>query len=657
MKLFGKKKKNKQNPEKEMVFRLTESPLRQEESEQTGRSYKNGIRTAKDMFAPDAITVVDEKTLKVGDNYIRNYVMQGYPNAAYVGWLDRLYSYQGDLDTMVYFDLADDRSAADELTRQITALMAQLANEQEKGSIANITKYQARIAQLEEERAAIELNRESLYGTAIFANLLCQAKDDLDKKAEMLESGMKGQRASLIPTTLRMVDGYRSALPVMYAFYDDKLRNFNTGAVVGCFPFYNSEICQPGGLLIGINNETNTPLQLDFYNKNYVNNTNISVFGRSGSGKTYMVSLMTMRSALMGISTAIIDPDGEYGQIARKLGGLNIEIRPGSKYFINAFDVDEAEEVDEDGNPTGTVTVDLRGKIADLLDLISVMAKGEITQEQRSLVSGVLQKLYQNFGITEEPSSLYISGTYYDEEAGQLKNGGRRRKMPTFSDFHKLLEETIQLEPTFAVLQPLANQLKMFCKGGPYDLFDCETTIDATRLTQVPVVNFDIHTLEEGTLRPIGMYIAMTYIWEKFVKKNYKVKKRVVCDEAWMMLNKGMPGYEYTAQFLEKCARRIRKRNAGLLVASQNFVEFTDCTQGKAVLSNTAVRIFLKQNEVDLHAIQSEFHLSDGETEYLKTADTGEFLLKMDGDSTVGTVLASPYEHDLIVYQSAVMRN
>ena len=651
--MFGFKKKEKE----EVVKKRDDSIDLIGESENTDlhSEYSSGMLTAKDCFAPDCISVVDEKTLLVGEKYVRNYVMQGYPNFAYVGWLDKLYSYSGDLDTIVYVEPTDDRKATDDLTKQITALRSQLQIEMEKGSIANITKYQQRIAQLEQERAAIEMNSESLYHVGIFSNLLCNSKEELDKKAEMLEASMKGQRINFIPTSLRMLDGFKTALPTMYTFYDDKLRNFNTGGVVGCFPFYNSEICHPGGLFLGINSATNTPLYVNFYDKHAVNNTNISVFGRAGSGKTFFVSLMTMRSALQGVHTAIIDPEGEYKQIAMAMGGINIEIRPGSRSFINAFDVEEAQEVDDEGKLTGEVFVDVNGKIADLLDLISVMAQGEITQEQRSLVSSVIQTLYKNFGITEDPDSLY-EGEEYDEATGRLYNGGKRKKMPTFSDFHNLLVSEIKRDKAFEPLQRLANQLQMFKKGGPYDLFDNESTIDVGRISSVPIVNFNVSQLEESVLRPIGMYVAMTYIWEKFVKRNFKIRKRVVCDEAWMMLNQSMSGHEYTAAFLEKCARRIRKRNAGLLVASQNFIEFSSCNEGKSVLSNTAVRIFLKQSETDLHAVQEEFNLSDGETEFLRTSDIGEFLLKTDNEATVAVAVSCTMERDLLTKKNAVQQ-
>ena len=149
-------------------------------------------------------------------------------------------------------------------------------------------------------------------------------------------------------------------------------------------------------------------------------------------------------------------------------------------------------------------------------------------------------------------------------------------------------------------------------------------------------------------LRPIGMYIALSWAWEKFAKKNPKLKKRIVCDEAWMLVNPNMAGYQYTAQFLETCSRRSRKRNCSLLVASQNFKEFCSCPQGEAVLSNAVVNIFLKQSSTDLDAVQDKFKLSNGERSYLMSPPRGHFLLKMNSEATIGYAFATDYEKYLI---------
>ena len=163
-----------------------------------------------------------------------------------------------------------------------------------------------------------------------------------------------------------------------------------------------------------------------------------------------------------------------------------------------------------------------------------------------------------------------------------------------------------------------------------------------------PVICFDVKGLEENVLRPIGMYIALSWAWEKFAKKNPKIKKRIVCDEAWMLTNPNMSGYQYTADFLQTCARRARKRNCALLCASQNFKEFVSCPQGEAVLTNAVVNIFLKQASTDIDALQDKFKLSNGERSYLLSPRKGHFLLKMASEGTVGFAYSTDYEKYLI---------
>ena len=92
----------------------------------------------------------------------------------------------------------------------------------------------------------------------------------------------------------------------------------------------------------------------------------------------------------------------------------------------------------------------------------------------------------------------------------------------------------------------------------------------------------------------------------------------------------------------------IRKRNGGLLVSSQNFVEFADNPQGKAVLTNTVVNIFLKQNSTDIDAVQETFKLSDGEKHFLLTARRGEMLIRMNEESSVAMAVPFKYEQQLI---------
>ena len=599
-----------------------------------------GDRTVKDFIAVD-VDRTSEEYMKVGGKYVRSFILNGYPSIVQVGWLEDLYSFDGDVDTVIHVMPSDERGALDQLTAKITQFEAQLEMESKKGNIRNITSLQDKISSLIAQRRALEQNYENLYYIQIGANIYDDSVESLKKQTEKLIGKLKGRRINVDEMYLRQEESYKSVLPIGQSFVKDKFRNFNSGALSACFPFYYSEISHKNGTFLGINSDTMTPVFVDFYDRSILNNSNASVFGQAGSGKTFFVSLLTLRSAIKGIRTIIIDPEGEYKKICDIVGGANLKISPDAKSGINPFDIEE--EIDDEG----VVFVDIKSKVADILNLIAVMVGG-LTNEAKATVAHVIGETYKEAGITEDPNSLYEIGNFFDESTGELIQK-RKKPMPTLSNLRNNLEKYRKsAETNVEILSPIVNTLGMFCKGGIYDMFDRQTSDNLKDFFDAPVVNFDISQLEESVLRPIGMYIAMTWTWEKFVKKNPKIKKRIVCDEAWMLVNKNMAGHEFTAQFLENCARRIRKRNGGLLVASQNFMEFADNPQGRAVLTNTVVNILLKQNPTDIDAVQEVFKLSGGEKQYLLTAKRGQILIRMNDESSQVYVLPFPDELALI---------
>lgn len=610
----------------------------------TQHPLENGVPCIHDLMAPPSFDRSSPDHIAVGAKFVRNFIVAGFPKLISVGWADNLYNYDGDLDLAIHVNPVDERVALDELTQKITQFQAQLQTEMEKGSNRNITKLQQQIADLIEERRKAEQNYISLFGIQMTLNLYCDSLDQLNKETQLLDNSLRGKKIKMMPTYLRQDQGYKSALPYGRSWMPREYRNFSSEGLTACFPFYNSEISHPSGVLIGVNTQTKTPIYIDFYNRKLLDSGNATVFGMTGSGKSFFVSLVTMRSALLGIRSAIVDPEGEYRPLTETLGGVNIEIRPGGA-IPNSFDLYEEDELDGNDRPTGKKIVRIQDKIIDLLNLIGVMC-GKLENEQKSLISYVLSKTYQDFGMNEDPASLYEKNVTVNEH-GELVHAGYRKVMPTFSDFHMRLEEFSRIEGNECLI-PVANALKMFTKTGVFGMFDVHTPPELEHMRDAPIVNFDVSYLNDETLRPIGMYIALSWCNEKFAKQDLSIRKRIVCDEAWMMVRKSMPGSEYTSHFLETVARRIRKRNGALLVASQNFKEFADSPQGEAVLFSTHVNIFLKQSATDLDAVQAKFKLSNGERDYLAGPKKGHFLLKMGNESTVGYAYPFAYEKYLI---------
>lgn len=641
--MFGLKKK-------EIATKTTDEivlDLNKAENEKADENLLDkGMYSLKDLIAPSSFDRSNPDYMMVGKKYVRSFIMQGFPQQVQVTWLNDLYNYEGDMDAVLHIEPSDDRKALLDLTKKITQFESQLAIEQEKGNIRNLTRLRDTIVGLYEERSKIERNTEKLFQIQIGCNLFADSKEDLDKETQKFDNRLRGRKIYMMPLYLRQDEGYKSVLPYGKSYVRDMFRNFNSGALTACFPFYNSDIYHENGVFCGVNLTTWTPVMIDFYDRKKLNNSNITVIGQAGTGKTFFVSLLTMRSAIRQIRTVIIDPEGEYRKLTEALGGSHILLSPDSDECINPFDVEESDKVDEDGFPIGGKEVLLKEKVSDILNLIAVMAGG-LNGGQKSIVSDILMKLYTDRGITQDPKSLYIEDPYFDKVTKQLYHDGMKKPMPTFSDFWEKLYNYAKVQEDRDILA-LSDGLRMFKKGGIYDMFDTHTSESLHNFNNSPIVTFNVSKLEESILRPIGMYVALTWTWEKFVKKNLHIKKRVICDEAWMLVSRNMAGSEFTASFLETASRRIRKRNGGLLVASQNFTEFANSIQGQAVLKNAVVNIFLGQDSTDADALKETFKLSDGEILFLLTAKRGEMLVRIHGESSVVAVVPFEYEKQLI---------
>lgn len=606
------------------------------------RPISKGARRLKDLIAPCGFDRSEEDCLGVGNKKVRSFVVNGYPGVVSVGWLDKIYNSEQDLDVSFHIVPADERSALDEINMEITKQEAQYQHELKSGSIKNRGKIEARIEQLYAQRAKLEQNQEKLYHSCIALNLHSTSKERLDKETYTLTQTLAARKIDLMDAYLRQDDCYKSAGVFGTNYMEDMYRSINTGGIVASFPFYNAHISHKNGIFLGLNMVTGSPIFVDYYDRTLLNTGNINVFGASGSGKTFLVSLMTCRSTIKDIKTAIVDPEGEYVRITHALGGKHITLAPDSKTRVNPFDISEEFDVEK-----GEYYVGVKAKIDDLLNLIAVMAQG-LDAEQKSVTSLILKDLYEvDWGINSKPESLYEQSGSFNKETGEFIHAGRKKVMPRFSDFYRKLKKYAD-ESGRDNLRRLVNSLVMYTQGNVYDLFDCYTTEDLSDLKDSPVITFDVSRLESDQLRPLGMYVAMTWIWESFVKKDHRQKKRVIVDEAWMLCDPSMAGSEYTAGFLNLAARRCRKRNAGLLIASQSFNEFIRNPQGEAVLMNASVNMFLRTEAMAIDAVQRTFKLSDGEKQFLMSANKGQVLIRMGNEACVGLIVPFEYEKNLI---------
>ena len=182
--------------------------------------------------------------------------------------------------------------------------------------------------------------------------------------------------------------------------------------------------------------------------------------------------------------------------------------------------------------------------------------------------------------------------------------------------------------------------------NGQMAYFDGQSTFEL--LEGAPFINLDISQLEEKFARPLAQQILLTWIWEKFVKKNSEDKrrarkKRVIVDEAWMLLP-----YPEAVDFLNTMARRARKRNVSLAVVSQRFQDFYEKPEAQAVLTSSDTKLFLAQDKSEIQYLKEVFKLSEGEAGFLVTCGIGEGLFKVGQETAILKITPTQKEFEFV---------
>ena len=285
------------------------------------------------------------------------------------------------------------------------------------------------------------------------------------------------------------------------------------------------------------------------------------------------------------------------------------------------------------------------------------MARGstrsqEVNELTKQIISEAVAEEYAALGITNNIESLYQR----DENGGpvditQNYLGRTKKDMPTIGSWYKRIcrkaEENENPDYRFHYSY-LVKVMKQYVREyqGQMAYFDGQSTFEL--LDGVPFINIDISQLEERFARPLAQQIMLSWVWEKYVKKNSEdkakvAKKRVLVDEAWMLLP-----YPEAVDFLNTMARRARKRNVSLAVISQKFQDFYEKQEVQAVLTSSETKLFLAQDKSEIQYLKEVFKLSEGEAGFLITCNRGEGLLKVGGDSAILAIQPTKKEFEFV---------
>jgi len=533
--------------------------------------------------------------LLINKNYVRTLFISGYPYVATTGWLSMLINFNHNIDVSYHIEQVDPLLALPKLNRKITELESTRRNMLKTGRVIS-SEITDPLDSAKELKDKILRGQEKLFQVSIYMTLTAKSLSELDKLTTLLETVMSQRLFYIRTATFQQLDGLQSILPRGENKLDQK-RNLDSSSAALTFPFVSSELVQESGILYGINKSNNSLVIIDRF---ALTNANSIIFAQSGAGKSYTAKVEILRQLMQGAKVIVIDPEREYKQLAKSVNGTYIRLSAKSKEKINPFDFS-----------TQTITGEnaLSQQIQDLTQIISLMV-GNLSPEEKAVVDKALIKTYKRHGFT-------ING----------KNKVSK-DFPKLKDFYQTLKTMKQKD--------LATNLEKFVKGSLSTVFDRQTNIKLNNR----LVIFDIKDLPES-IRPIMMMIVANFVNSEV--KSKPQKRILVIDEGWLLLDN-----QDSAKFISGLTRRARKYFLGVSIISQQANDFLNSNEGRAIASQSALRILLKQDTTTIKKVSKEFNLSSYEEQFLLTCDRGEALIIADQNHVSVKVVASDKEHGLL---------
>ena len=444
-----------------------------------------------------------------------------------------------------------------------------------EGALPNAEDLQRRLAS----------SQDKAFHVSVYITLTSSRPHHLNDGTQRLEAAARAILCELQPCTFRMLDGFLATRPGGPDRLQRK-RVLDSTALVTFFPWSETDLQQPGGLFVGRNRGTGAPVLVDPFDQRRYANANIAVFGHSGAGKTYLLSAVAMGALGRGIQVFVVDPEHEYGGLARQLGGVDVELGLGSGHALNVLELRPSDQGSEAW---------IGPAAADAVDLCACICGG-LDEAERALVDGATRQAY-------------------DEIA-----------QPVLRD----VAERLPLASRAAVI------LHRWVNGSLGRMFSAATNVDL----EAPVVVFGMRELRDEMVAPVHFLLAEA-LWTRIKRRDRR--RMLVIDELGLLFEDAT-----IRRFVVSLARRIRKYDGSLVFATQNPGDLLSTDQGAVVATNPALAFFGGQRPGEAAKLQQAFHLSPDQRAFLEAAHRGDFLLAAGADRLEVQVKAPPWQEEVM---------
>ena len=560
----------------------------------------------------------------------------GYPGTVRGGWMSSLINAGEGIDIDVHLSRENRSKTIDKVAQRIRLNRTKL-----KGMQDTSTDYEELTNSIQAGyyiKNGIANHNEDLFYMSVFVTISAKTYDELLWRKQQMTDMLKSMDMYLSDCRFQQEDALRSVMPFLQIspkLQKKTQRNVLTSGAASTYMFTSFEMSDDSGVLLGVNRHNNSLCIVDLFNTKINKNANLTMCGTSGAGKTFTLQLLALRMRMRGIQCYIIAPikGHEFKRACSKIGGEFIKIAPGSPHCINVMEIrhtisPEMELIDEvDYNDMDSM---LARKIQQLMIFFSLLIP-DMTNEEEQMLDEALIKTYNEFGITHDNNSLYADATCFPPKL---------KKMPILGDLHKHLLDNPMTTRIAAIVSRFVT--------GSAQSFNRQTNVDLTN----KYIVLDLSELK-GKLLPVGMMIALDYVWDN-IKADRTKKKAIMIDEIWQLI--GASSNKLAAEFCLEIFKVIRGYGGAAIAATQDLSDFfslDDGKYGRAIINNSKNKIILNLEQDEAQYVKDVLKLTRTEVRSITQFERGEALIHSNNNKVPVVIKASAEEKEMITTDRA----
>ncbi len=547
--------------------------------------------TSKDCIGPDSFEFKKDYMM-IGDKYAQALYLKDLPTTLMDNILSEISGVSCNMLVSLHYRGVSSEKALKMVKNQMININANMMDRQKKASKAG---YSTDLISPELQKAQAEANElledltsknQKMFLMTLVVVHFADTLDELKSNTESILSRARQFTVQLRVLQWQQENGLTTALPLA----NNKLhitRTLTTESATVFMPYVSQELMQHGGMYYGLNAVSKNLLLFD---RKQSKNMNGFILGTPGSGKSF-VAKREMMNVLLNTDddVIVIDPESEYGRMAKLLNGEIVRVAAGSDVHINPMDMDpQYADMDD--------PITLKSDFVITLCETIMNDRYGLTAQQKSIIDRCVRRIYEPFMATYNPDTFTCD----------------KSKLPTLFDLQRVLEEQTGYEAA-----QLATSLELYTRGS-LNVFAHHTNVEYENRFVV----YDIRDIG-ANLKPVAMLTVLDNVWNRIIENKKKGRNTwFYVDEIYLLFKT-----ENSANFLRELWKRARKWGGVPTGITQNVEDLLGNDIARTMISNCEFILMLNQAPMDRNELAVLLNISPSQLSYITNSQPGEGLI------------------------------